>query len=68
MKEIHQRRHTVGIYLSISSPKAAETKNTVRKTFTHGKTQKSCVWWYTPVISGLRRLRQEDHEFLASMK
>jgi hypothetical protein len=25
------------------------------------------VWWYTPVIPALRRLRQEDLEFEASL-
>jgi hypothetical protein len=25
------------------------------------------VWWYTPVIIALRRLRQEDYKFEASM-
>jgi hypothetical protein len=25
------------------------------------------VWWYTSVIPALRKLRQEDHEFRASL-
>jgi hypothetical protein len=25
------------------------------------------VWWHTPVIPGVRRLRQENHQFEASM-
>jgi hypothetical protein len=25
------------------------------------------VWWYTPVIPELRRLRQEDHKFKVSL-
>jgi hypothetical protein len=29
---------------------------------------KKCqVWWYTPIIPALRRLRQEDHKFKASL-
>jgi hypothetical protein len=28
---------------------------------------RSQVWWYMPVISALRRLRQEDGEFKASL-
>jgi hypothetical protein len=27
----------------------------------------SQAWWFTPVIPALRRLRQEDHEFEASL-
>jgi hypothetical protein len=27
----------------------------------------SCVWWHTPVISALRRLKQEDCEFDVSL-
>jgi hypothetical protein len=27
----------------------------------------SQAWWYTPVIPALRKLRQEDHEFEASL-
>jgi hypothetical protein len=27
----------------------------------------SWAWWCTPVIPALRRLRQEDHEFEASL-
>jgi hypothetical protein len=30
------------------------------------KFQPSQVWWHTPVIPALRRLRLEDHEFEAS--
>jgi hypothetical protein len=25
------------------------------------------VWWSTPVMSAFRRLRQEDHDFKASL-
>jgi hypothetical protein len=25
------------------------------------------AWWYTPVIPALRRLRQKDHKFKASL-
>jgi hypothetical protein len=25
------------------------------------------VWWHTSIITALRRLRQEDHEFEASL-
>ena len=25
------------------------------------------IWWYTALIPGLRRLRQEDHKFQANM-
>jgi hypothetical protein len=25
------------------------------------------VWWYTPVIPALRKLRQEDHKFKVSL-
>jgi hypothetical protein len=27
----------------------------------------SQAWWFIPVISALRRLRQEDHEFETSL-
>lgn len=27
----------------------------------------SYVWWYTPVLSALRRLKQEDHDFEISL-
>jgi hypothetical protein len=26
-----------------------------------------CIWWYIPVIPALRRLRQKDHNFKASL-
>jgi hypothetical protein len=29
---------------------------------------KSQVWWFTPVIFALRRQRQKDHEFEASLR
>jgi hypothetical protein len=29
--------------------------------------KESWAWWFMPVISALRRLRQEDHEFKASL-
>jgi hypothetical protein len=25
------------------------------------------LWWYMPIVPALRRLRQEDHEFEASL-
>jgi hypothetical protein len=28
---------------------------------------KSQLWWYTPVIPALRRLKQEDYKFKASL-
>jgi hypothetical protein len=28
---------------------------------------KTHAWWFTPIIPALRRLRQEDHEFKASL-
>jgi hypothetical protein len=28
---------------------------------------KTKTWWYMPVISTLRRLRQEDHKFKANL-
>jgi hypothetical protein len=33
---------------------------------THLPPSNNCInkaWWYVPIISALRRLRQEDHEF-----
>jgi hypothetical protein len=31
------------------------------------KVDKRQMWWHTPVITALRRLRQEDHEFEVSL-
>jgi hypothetical protein len=36
------------------------------KVVKHGKTGTCQVWWYTPVISAIRRLRQKDWDFQAA--
>jgi hypothetical protein len=32
------------------------------------KTGKSQEWWCTPIISALRRMRQEDHDFYMGLQ
>jgi hypothetical protein len=37
------------------------------KIYNGSETSYSGVWWFTLIISSLRRLRKEDHEFKVSL-